>query len=158
MLIISDTSPLICLAVCDKLYLLDKLFDQVCIPQAVFDELNIPNKLKSNELAEWAKYRIIPVKNTAVVKALSLNLDLGESEAISLYLETDADFLLIDDKKGRTIAARNGIQIIGTMGVLLWAKEKGFLAEIKPTLDMLAQTDFRISDILYQQILNRTGE
>jgi len=158
MLVISDTSPIICLALCNKLSLLDELFDKICIPQAVFNELAVPNKLKTNEIIEWAKPKIKLSKNNAVVTALSQNLDLGESEAISLYLETNADFLLIDDKKGRAIAARNGVRIIGTMGVLLWAKQKGFLVKIKPILDLIMQTDFRISNYLYLQILDRAGE
>jgi len=158
MLIVSDTSPIIALASCDKLDLLDRLFDQVCIPKAVFDELTVPNKLKVNEITEWAKSKITPAQNTVAITALSLNLDPGESEAISLYLETNADYLLIDEKRGRTIAARNGIRIIGTMGVLLWAKQKGGLATVKPTLDILMQTDFRVSDAFYHQLLDRAGE
>ena len=158
MLIVSDASPIIALAICNKLDLLDKLFDQVFIPQAVFNELTVPNKHKIIEITEWAKSKIVPAKNIAAVTAFSLNLDPGESEAISLYIETGADYLLIDDKKGRTIAARNGVRIIGTMGVLLWAKQKGFLTTVKSTLDILMQTDFRISDILYRQILDRAGE
>lgn len=158
MVLVSDASPVICLAVCNKLDLLSKLFNQIYIPQAVFNELTVPNKPKVNEITEWAKSRIIPAKNTAVITALSLILDPGESEAISLYLETDADYFLVDDKKGRAIAARNGIRIIGTIGVLLWAKQKGFIAAVKPTLDTLMQTDFRISNILYHQILDKTCE
>ena len=158
MLIVSDTSPIIALASCDKLDLLDRLFDQVCIPKAVFDELTVPNKLKVNEITEWAKSKITHAQNTTAITALSLNLDPGESEAISLYLETNADYLLIDEKRGRTIAARNGIRIIGTMGVLLWAKQKGVLATVKPTLDILMQTDFRVSDAFYHQLLDRAGE
>jgi len=158
MLVISDTSPIICLALCNKLSILDELFDKICIPQSVFNELAVPNKPKTDEIIELAKSRIVSAKNSAVITALSQNLDLGESEAMSLYLETNADFLLIDDKKGRTIATRNGIRIIGTMGVLLWAKQKGFLIKIKPVLDLIMQTDYRISNNLYLQILDRAGE
>jgi len=158
MIIVSDTSPIIALVMCDKLDLLDKLFNRVYIPQAVFNELIVPNKQKVNEITEWAKSRTVTVKNTSAITAFSLNLDPGESEAISLYLETGADYLLIDDKKGRIIAAKNGVRIIGTIGVLLLAKQKGVLTAVKPTLDILMQTDFRISDILYQQILDRSGE
>jgi predicted nucleic acid-binding protein len=105
MVIVSDASPIIALAVCDKLNLLDTLFGQACIPQAVFKELVIPGKPNVEMITEWAKDRIVPAKNTAAVTAFSLNLDPGESEALSLYWEIAADYLLIDEKKGRAIAA-----------------------------------------------------
>jgi predicted nucleic acid-binding protein len=158
MLVISDASPVIALAVCGKLDLLDKLFDQVYIPQAVFNELTIPNKPKAREIIEWTKSKVITAKNRTIISALSLNLDPGESEAISLYWETNADFLLIDEKRGRIIALRNGIKTIGTIGVLLIAKQRGLVTSVKPFLDILMNNSFRISEILYHQILERTGE
>jgi predicted nucleic acid-binding protein len=84
MVIVSDSSPVIALVACDKLGLLDGLFGQVCIPQAVFDELAVPNKLNVPMIAVWAKDRVVSVKNPAAVRALALNLDPGESEALSL--------------------------------------------------------------------------
>jgi predicted nucleic acid-binding protein len=158
MLVISDASPVIALAACGKLDLLDKLFDQVYIPQAVFNELIIPNKPKAREIIEWTKNKVISAKNKTVISALSLNLDSGESEAISLYWETNTDFLLIDEKRGRVIALRNGIKTIGTIGVLLFAKQRGLITSVKPFLDILMNNSFRISEILYHQILERTGE
>ena len=158
MLIVSDTSPIIALAVCGKLDLLDKLFDQVCIPQAVYNELAIPDKPKSREIIEWAKNKVIPAKNRTAISALSLNLDPGESEALSLYWETKADFLLIDEKRGRIIAIRNGIKTIGTIGILLFAKQRRLISLVKPFLDILMNNSFRLSEILYHQILERTGE
>jgi predicted nucleic acid-binding protein len=158
MIIVSDASSVIALAACDKIDLLDKFFGHVCIPQAVFKELTIPNKPNVETITEWAKGRIVPVKNATAVTAFSLNLDPGESEALSLYWEIAADYLLIDEKKGRAIAARNGIKTVGTIGILLLAKQKGFISEVKPFLDMLMNTGFRMSDILYRQILERAGE
>ena len=158
MVIVSDASPIIALAVCDKLDLLDKLFDRVCIPQTVFNDLAIPNKTKAEEIIKWASDKVTPAKNTAVITALSMNLDLGESEALSLYWEIAADFLLIDEKRGRIIALRNGIKTIGTMGILLSAKKNGFITAVKPVLDILMHNSFRISDTLYQQILERAKE
>ncbi|MDR1211454.1 MAG: DUF3368 domain-containing protein [Spirochaetaceae bacterium] len=158
MVIVSDSSPIIALAACDKLSLLDRLFGQVCIPQAVFDELAVPNKPHVPMITAWAKGRVVSVKNRAAARALALNLDPGESEALSLYWEIAADYLLIDEKKGRTIAARNGVRTVGTVGILLWAKQRGFLAEVKPSLDILMNTGFRVSDVLYRQILERAGE
>ena len=158
MVIVSDTSPVIALALCNKLDLLDKLFDRVCIPQAVFNELAVPDKPGAIEIVEWARDKIVSVKNTDVVKALSLNLDLGESEALSLYWETSADFLLIDEKRGRNIAHRNGVKTIGTVGILLSAKQRGLITLVKPFLNVLMHNGYRISDSLYNQYLERAGE
>ena len=158
MLIVSDTSPIIALSVCNKLDLLDKLFNKVYIPQAVFNELAVPDKPKTHDIIEWAKSKIIPVKNYNVTTALSMNLDLGEAEALVLYWEVAADFLLIDEKKGRIIAHRNGIKTVGTIGILLLSKQKGFITSVKPLLDLLIQNGFHLSDIFYKQILERTGE
>ena len=158
MLVVSDASPIMALAACGKLDLLDKLFAKICIPKAVYDELNVPGKPKSSEITAWAKDKIIPVKDMNVVSAFSLTLDTGEAEALALYLENNADFLLIDEKRGRTIAYRNEINTIGTIGILLFAKQKGLILQVKPLLDILAQTGFRISGILYNQILERAGE
>ena len=158
MVIVSDTSPVIALAFCDKLDLLDKLFDRICIPQAVFKELAVPGKPKAGEIIKWAKDKVISAKNTAVVKVLSMNLDLGESEALSLYWEIGADFLLIDEKRGRNIAFRNGVKTIGTVGIFLSAKQRGLIPLVKPFLDILINNGFRISDILYRQYLERASE
>ena len=158
MLIVSDASPIIALAVCGKLDLLDKLFDRVCIPQAVYDELAVPGKPQADKILKWAKDKVLPAKNTSVITALSLNLDPGESEAISLYWETNADFLLMDEKRGRIIAHRSDIKTIGTVGILLFAKQNGLVTQIKPLLDTLNESSFRMSDILYDQVLERAGE
>ena len=158
MVIVSDTSPVIALTLCNKLDLLDKLFDRVCIPQAVFNELAVPDKPGAVEIVEWARDKVITVKDTAVVKALSLNLDPGESEALSLYWEIAADFLLIDEKRGRNIAHRNGVKTIGTVGILLSAKQRGLITSVKPFFEALLHNGYRISDNLYNQYLERAGE
>jgi predicted nucleic acid-binding protein len=158
MIIVSDASPVIALAVCDKLDLLDNMFDKTYIPQAVFNEIIVPNKPEAETIVAWAKGRVFPVKSAVAAAAFLQNLDPGESEALSLYGEIAADFLLIDEKKGRSIAARNGARTVGTIGILLSAKQRGILAEVKPSFDILVNTGFRMSDILYRQILERAGE
>ena len=107
---------------------------------------------------EWANSKIVPAKNTIAIAAFSISLAPGEAEALSLYWETNADFLLIDEKRGRGIAQRNGIKTIGTMGILLFAKQHGLIIQIKPLLDILNKNGFRISDVLYHNILERAGE
>jgi len=153
MIIICDSSPIIALAACDKLDLLDKLFDKVFIPNAVFKELSVPDKLESLKITIWAQTKIAEVKNRHLVQAFNLVLDIGESEAMALYWEKKADYLLIDEKKGRKIAAYNGQKVIGTLGVLLLAKQKGSLSAVKPLIDLLKLLDIRISDELYKKAL-----
>jgi predicted nucleic acid-binding protein len=157
-LIVSDASPVIALAVCNKLELLDELFDRVCVPQAVFNELAVSDKPKARDIIKWATPEVVSVKTPSATTALAMNLDIGESEALALYWEAKADFLLIDEKRGRLIALRNGIRTIGTIGILLASRQRGLIETIKPLLDTLMRNGFRISDSLYHQVLERAGE
>jgi predicted nucleic acid-binding protein len=158
MLIISDASPIIGLAMCKKLDVLQSLFETVYIPLAVYDELNVPGKPEFDAIAEWSKGKVVHANNVPLINALRVNLDPGESEAIALYWEKQADYLLIDEKRGRSIARSGGIKIVGTAGLLLLAKERSLIPAIKPSLDILIRNDFRISDLLYRQLLQKAGE
>jgi predicted nucleic acid-binding protein len=93
-----------------------------------------------------------------MLQAINLTLDSGESEAIALYWEKATDFLLIDEQRGRKIAAQSGIKIIGTLGVLLLAKRKGLISAIRPFVDLLRRSPVRISDYLYQKTLEIAEE
>ncbi|GHU48667.1 DUF3368 domain-containing protein [Spirochaetia bacterium] len=133
MIIVSDSSPLIGLAVCDKLDLLPALFDEVIIPEAVYNEVTVPGKRGFDTIAAWSNGKVVRIENTDFVSTMIANLDRGESEAIALYWEKKADYLLIDEIIGRSIARANGINIIGTAGILTMAKEQGLIAEVKST-------------------------
>ena len=87
------------------------------------------------------------------------DLDLGEAEAIALAKELHAEWLLIDETKGRTIAKNAGLQIIGLLGVLLAAKEKGLITEVKLYLEkLITKAKFRISPELYTRVLQLANE
>ena len=75
-----------------------------------------------------------------------------------LYFEKKADFLLIDEKKGRKIAAYNKINIIGSLGILLLSKQKDLIPLVKPFLNCLQQSHIRISDELYLKTLELAEE
>jgi predicted nucleic acid-binding protein len=158
MIVICDSSPIVALAILNQLDLLDRLFEKVVVPFRVFKELIVSNKLESKNIAAWAKDKVVETKDKRLMLAFNMILDAGESEAISLYWEKKADFLLIDEKKGRKIAIYNGIKVIGTLGVLLLSKQKGFLTAIKPSLDLLQQSNIRISDELYKKALTLAKE
>jgi predicted nucleic acid-binding protein len=158
MIVVCDTSPIVALVVCGKLDLLDLLFSEVCIPKSVYDELTVSGKPGAVEIREWVIGKVRGVQDTKLDQVLSLGLDLGEAEALALYWEKAADYLLIDEKRGRAIAVMNGVNAIGTLGILLLARSKGMLPLIKPSLDLLKNSSIRISSDLYKRVLKAAGE
>ena len=145
---VSDSSCLIALEKIGHLELLSKSFDAVNIPPTV-----------QSELDREIKWLIItPVQNNAVVNSLKTQIDDGEAEAIALAMEMGNVYVVLDDKKARRIALQLGLKVIGTVGLILRAKKKGIIAEIKPILDALHEVDFRISDTLRQEALQLAEE
>lgn len=151
MKIVCNSSVLITLDNANILHVLKDLFKEVLIPKAVrkevFGRRRPPVFVKCIEISE-------PI----VLKVLESDLDAGEGEAICLYQEIDADLLIIDDLEGRRIAERLGINITGTLGVLLLAKREKFLAKVKPLLDEIVASGFRVAEELYQEILIKADE
>ena len=92
------------------------------------------------------------------VRALSKFIDPGESEAIALAQEIRADILIFDEKIGRVHAKVAGLNINGMIGILLLAKDKQIIPKIKPFLDKLIATNFKLSIKLYAQALEMAGE
>ena len=148
-MIIGDSSALIALAVMDCLPLLEKIFDEVYVPQAVYDEIVIKNKPQSAKLKKYLTEKI--KKAEPVIKKIGLGK--GELEAIALYKQMNADFLLIDDKRARDFASLNSVHIIGSLGVLLLAYEKGIVSTIEPQLQKLKVSDVYVSENLIEKVL-----
>ena len=102
--------------------------------------------------AEWIKKKAIHDYNT--YSSLIKKLDEGEAQAITLSIELHSDYLLIDEKKGRTVAHQMGIQTIGLIGTLIKCKENNHIQKLKPVLDELRfKAKFRMSDELYNNVL-----
>jgi predicted nucleic acid-binding protein len=142
-IVVSNTSPLTNLAAVGQLDLLRLIFHQVVIPEAVFHELTAEGGLHPGAIVrelDWVTCRT--VSNSVVVTALEVELDRGEAEAIALSQELGADVLLIDEHLGRVVAARLGIKIIGLLGVLMEAKHRGLIPEIKALVDALMNHGF----------------
>jgi uncharacterized protein len=161
MIIVSNTSPLSSLAKVDKLSLLENIYGQVNIPQAVYDELtDIRAGEKVNNAiinANWIE--IQSVTNKQLVKKLEFNLDQGEAEAIILAVELNANQLLIDERLGRQEAKKLGLSLIGVLGMLLIAKKRGLISNVKSVMDdLITQTTFRVGEQLYYRILKEANE
>jgi len=155
MKIVSNSSPLIALAKIEKLDILE--YD-IVIPKAVFNETTEPEKEYMKELYEWGKDKVVDVRNRKAVEYLELILGNGEAETIVLSEELNADAVLIDDLKARKIARLRGLKVIGTIGVLLDAKERGRVHEVKPLLEVLMKNKIRISEELHDHALELANE
>jgi len=103
MIIVSDSSPLMALSVIGKLHLLQKRFGKVTIPEAVRTEIAVDGRDKKGTddilKADWIKTE--SVQNLLLAKSLEKDIDYGESEAIALAVEMNADIILLDDKLGK---------------------------------------------------------
>ena len=155
MKIVSNSSPLIALAKIEKLDILEYA---IVIPKAVFNETTEPEKEYMKELYEWGKDKVVGVRNRKAVEYLELILGKGEAETIVLSEELNADAVLIDDLKARKIARLRGLKVIGTIGVLLDAKARGRVHEVKPLLEELMKNKIRISEELHDHALELANE
>jgi uncharacterized protein len=159
MIVISDTSPLVCLLHLNHIGLLKDLFENVIIPTAVFNELINAKIIGHNFLQTNSFIQIKTPADKKKVEDLMLILDEGESEAIVLSLELKTELLLIDEAPGRKIARQYGIPIKGILGVLLLAKEKSLINGVKPLIERLqTEINFRINNNLLQKILIEANE
>ncbi|MEK7399657.1 MAG: DUF3368 domain-containing protein [Candidatus Poribacteria bacterium] len=147
---VSNASPLIALDQINQLNLLRRLFSRILVPPAVVREVS-----PTVSLPNWITQRAL--MQTIGSQILNATLDPGESEAISLALEIGS-IVILDERHGRRIAQSLGIGVIGTLGILLKSKQRGFIASVKPYIDQLMAYDFRISDDLYEHILFDAGE
>ena len=158
MLVVSDTSPITNLLQVGQLHLLHLIFGEIIIADEVFDELcQIPEQQQTIASLNWIHHRF--PTNKALVEELKSQIDPGEAASIVLALELKADQLLIDEKKGRSVAQSLGLQITGLLGILLRAKKDGYLISVKPVLDeLMERTSFRVHPMLYNEVLGLAGE
>ena len=158
--VVSNSGPLITLATIGRLALLEALFKEIAVPQAVYDEVvtHGAGEPGSAETAAATWIRIVQVRDELAVNLLQESLGAGESEAIVLAQELNAKHVLIDDALARRKAGHIGLRVTGTLGILLMAREAGLILAVKPALDELRQTDFRMSERVYQDVLGKAGE
>ena len=155
MILIADSSALVALSIVDKLDVLEKLFGEVYVPRAVYDEINQENKVEAHKLKNYCKDRVLDIQSSA---NFNITLGKGESEAIVLYTERNADFLLCDDKKAKKFAQSFGLKVIGSLGILLKAKEAEIISEIAPLIEILRGSQIFIDDNTYALVLGMAGE
>jgi len=161
MIVVCNTSPLTNLAAIGQFELLHQLYGEVHIADGVWAELNAyggdwPGR-KETANAHWIWRRT--VGDQVRVAVLLRDLDRGEAESIALALEIGADLILMDEQDGRHMAQRLGLRVTGVVGMLLEAKGKGRIDQLRPYLDALRWTaNFYLSDAVYRAVLTLAGE
>lgn len=147
--VIADASCLIILSKIEELEILQLLYAQVYITPEIQREFgeNLPN---------WII--IEAVQNKQYQKFWETKLDVGEASAIALAAEKADSLMILDDLKARKIAKEFDMVFTGTLGVISKAKEQGYRTEIKPIIEKILQTNFRIPKQVVNTLLSRYGE
>ena len=161
MKVVSNSSPLVNLSRVAQLDLLQQLYGKVLIPEAVYHEVVVKGRGMPGAFAvagaEWIVVRA--VKDLYRSRILSYDLDPGEAECIALAIEEEADVLLMDERIGREKARHLGLQCVGILGLLIEAKQRGFICLVNPILENLRDmAGFRVHKQLYSTVLRMAGE
>ena len=148
-IVISDTSCLIALDRIDYLHILRETFNHILTTPEIEQEFG-------QKLPDWI--HIQKNKDDNKKRELEISVDKGEASAIALALEIRNCTLIIDEKKGRELAKKLHIDIIGTLKVILLAKQKGIIPRVKPLIEQLQRDNFRLAKNIVNQIIKESGE
>ena len=155
-LVVSDTSPLLNLALIGRLDLLRAQFEVVTIPEHVWSELAAGDDglddLRS--IRKEGFLNVVPVEQSDLFVEFRSALDVGEAATLAYAIESDADLVLLDERDARKVARRHDLSITGVIGILLRATNKGRI-DLEAELDALRSEGFWIADELYEKILDR---
>jgi uncharacterized protein len=145
--IVADSTCLIGLERIGRLDILTSLFVKIIVPPEVSREFS--------GTFDWLE--VVDLGNKTLANLLLLVVDSGEAEAIALASELGLR-LIVDDKQARSAARQMGIEVIGTVGLLIIAKKRGMISDLKPVLDELEQNKFFIGKQLRAEALKIAGE
>jgi len=148
-IIISDTTVLILFQNIDQLKLLQGIYGEIITTPEVAEEFG-------EKLPNWIKLQSVSDKKYQ--EFIETQLDKGEASAIALAKENDDVLLLLDDLKARKLALKLNLKFTGTLGIIHKAKQKGLIEKVKPLIEKILSTNFRISDKIVDEILRLNDE
>ena len=161
MLVVSDTSPILNLAVIDRLSLIREQFTTVTIPKGVLEELrvgeNLPGSKKIFDALDAKWLQVEEVQDSAMLRILTRELDAGEAETIALALETRAPWVVLDESEARKIAKNLGLKVTGVLGILLRAFRQERIPSLRTEMERLRQkAGFYIADHLFEDLIEQS--
>jgi len=156
--VVTNASPLIYLALLDRFHLLNDLFGEVGVPDAVYREVVLegarhPGAYETTAALKTGHFRRMEVRHRIAVDVLLEQLHPGEAEAIVLARESNVGRVLLDDRIARNKAKLMGLSVTGTIGLLRLGKQRGMRIDLQASLDLLIQHNFRISADLYERLV-----
>ena len=154
-IVVADTGALISLGLVGQLDQIANVFGEVYIANAVWKEIQDYTNPDFDSVLSQLESRVISIQSK---NYLSVIMDYGESESVILYEELKADYLLIDDSKARKIAESLDVNCIGSIGLLIRAKQKGLISELKPIFEEWLENERYFSMTLLNSILKQIGE
>jgi predicted nucleic acid-binding protein len=160
MKVVVNSSPLISLSLIGQLELLPKLYDEIIVPKSVYNEVVVKGKGKagSEELGSIHHFTVLETENKVLKDSIMLELDEGEAEVITIAKEKGIQNVIIDEFAGRQYASLLGLNVTGTLGILLIGKNLGFIGEVKPLMDMMLKHNRFINRGLYLAVLKKANE
>ncbi len=156
--VISNTTPILSLLKIGKLSVLKDLYERVYIPFAVYEEIEKGKEkpyYQDIKDVDWIEIRKIKSPKS---RFYFMDLDKGEAEVLILANEMGADLVIIDEILGRRYAKKMELQLTGTLGILLKAKQRGFLPEIQKLLIQLQEKGSWFNPQLIEKVLQLANE
>lgn len=158
--VVVNTTPLIALSHVGQLDLLKYMYGEIIIPEAVYRELSVKTesvcKKAVDSSLDWI--RVDKIQNQLAKSMYKTQLHDGEVEVMILSKEIDADVVIIDDANAKKHAKYLDLPVTGTLGILIKAKQKGYIEKLKPILDQMVQNGIYISQRLIRMCLEQAGE
>jgi predicted nucleic acid-binding protein len=159
--LVADSGPLIALGRLDLLGLPSRYFEPVLVTSSVWLEVTrkpgVDEAARLSSAAEHHLLRVVPDPAAIPAALLRTSIHAGERSSIALAIEREAT-LLLDDRRARRIAAESGRPVIGTLELLVRAREEGFVAALRPLIEQLRSTGYFMSDDLVAQALSSRNE
>jgi len=153
-----NSTPLISLHDIGALDILSKMYTNVYIPYGVYEEVCIDGDIKKNDLVSFQNFSIQHIANENAKRYFKTALHKGEVEVMILADELKADICIIDDKLARKYAKHIGLKLTGTLGLLVKAKERGYLSAITPLMDKMIHNEIYIGRAIYENIRKLANE
>lgn len=157
--VVCNSTVLIALSRIGHLWVLERLFGNIAIPLAVYNDVVVKGAGKpgARDVAEAKWIHVKAVRGEEQVERLSSILHRGEAEAIALAEEIDADLIILDDDHARRTADSRGLNFTGTLAILLRAKQKGLISHLDALLAQLKSAGFYTGKE-YDEILKEAKE